>query len=56
MRPSDQKTVSYSSPEEGAHHVLQGHKGKLQGVSLGRGNKGKTWARSFIVVSAGRNG
>lgn len=35
---------------------MQDHTGKHQGQSGGRGSKGKKWERTFIVVSAGRNG
>lgn len=33
-------------------HAMQGHVGKCQGQSRGRGSEGKIWARVFIVVSS----
>ena len=37
-------------------HSTQGHVGKHQGQSGGRGRERKAWARDFIVVSVKRNG
>lgn len=53
------KIVGFSqSPRGGgtARHMTQGHTGKHQSRSGGRGSEGKAWAGAVIVVSAGRHG
>ena len=50
------KIVTHSSQEKGECHTMQGHMGKHQGQSGGRGSEAKAWARGFTVFFAGSNG
>lgn len=49
--------VLFTSPleTEGMAHLQGHHKGKHQGQLGGRGSEGKTSARAFTMVFAGRN-
>ena len=61
VRPIEQEMIAiemivcYSSRDEGTHHSMQGHTGKHQGQSGGRGSVGRLWARALTVVFRGRN-
>lgn len=51
-KPKDQETTAI---EKNSYHAMGGHIGRHQDWSGGEGIKGKMWARTFIVVSMGRN-
>ena len=42
-------------PRKEVMRAMKGHPGKHQGQSGARGSEGKMWARSFTVVSMGRD-
>lgn len=61
MSPVDQETTAiekisllFTVTKRGSVPWMQGHKGKHQGCSGGRGSRGEMWARAFTVVSAGK--
>ena len=62
VRPTDQETIatekalcySQSPGRAGTHCAVQGHTGKHQGQSGGRGSEGEMWARGVIVIAVGR--
>ena len=63
VRPTDQEKTTIEkivvilnrSQEKEAQHATEGHMGKHQRWSGGRGNEGETWERAFIVASTGKN-
>lgn len=63
MRPIDQKTaapekilfVTHSSQEEGTHYTTQGHTGKHQGHSAGRGEREEDLAGASVGVPTGKS-